>query len=262
MDESILGAKEFYDVVLRAYNKMDINGRTIEAGEVIGRFDNINIVNMSERKSYRAARGGNGNQELVFWDETQLLSVQFSQGVFSERQLSILINAKLAASQQIEHKIPYNEQLETDENGQIKLKKVPIQEKLFIYDKLTGMRINEYTLEDNIITLNESYQEVVVDYYSVYENKTTLVQVGLPLTNGFLSLEGKTRLKDDNTGRIVTGIFTIPKLKLKTGLSIQLGNSSAPMVGTFYGEGYPVGRKGHTPVCNLLILSDEIDSDI
>nr|DAP41040.1 MAG TPA: hypothetical protein [Caudoviricetes sp.] len=35
-----------------------------------------------------------------------------------------------------------------------------------------------------------------------------------------MRLEGRTRLKDDNTGETVTGILTIPRLKLKSGLSM------------------------------------------
>ena len=76
-----------------------------------------------------------------------------------------------------------------------------------------------------------------------------------------MRLEGKTRLKDDNTGHIVTGLITIPRLKLKTGISARLGANAEPVIGTFQGEGYPVGTRGNKTVCSLTILSDDIDSD-
>ena len=49
--------------------------------------------------------------------------------------------------------------------------------------------------------------------------------------NGFLELEGKTRVKDDTSGLITTGIIKIPKLKLMSGLSIRLGAQANPVVG-------------------------------
>ena len=66
----------------------------------------------------------------------------------------------------------------------------------------------------------------------------------------------------DNTGETVTGILTIPRLKLKSGLSMQLGQAASPAVGTFYGEGYPTGKRGHKVVSSLLILSQDIDEDL
>jgi hypothetical protein len=49
------------------------------------------------------------------------------------------------------------------------------------------------------------------------------VKVGRRLIEGYLRLEGKTRLKDDNTGQVVTGLIVIPRLKLMSDLSMRLG---------------------------------------
>jgi hypothetical protein len=40
-DNSILGVKELYDVVLKAYTDTEINGVRVKEGQVIGRFDKI-----------------------------------------------------------------------------------------------------------------------------------------------------------------------------------------------------------------------------
>ena len=91
-DNSILGVKELYDVVLKAYTDTEINGVKVKEGQVIGRFDKIQVARLREEKSYIAARGGYGNRELVVWDETESVGITFTQGVFSKTQLSILFS--------------------------------------------------------------------------------------------------------------------------------------------------------------------------
>lgn len=262
-DNSILGVKELYDVVLKAYTDTEINGVRVKEGQVIGRFDKIQIARLKEDKSYIAARGGFGNRELVVWDDTESIEITFTQGVFSKTQLSILLNAHMATKEaSSEQLVPYYEEDESNEEGKFTLSAVPERKGLFLYNKKTGEQITDYVVEGKEITINEPYVEVISDYYSKYQDKSYEIKIGTPLTNGFLRLEGRTRLKDDNTGETVTGILTIPRLKLESGLSMQLGQAASPAVGTFYGEGYPTGKRGHKVVSSLLILSQDIDEDL
>jgi hypothetical protein len=57
--------------------------------------------------------------------------------------------------------------------------------------------------------------------------------IGRELISGFISLEGKTRVKDDITGQTKTGIIKIPKLKIMSSLSMVLGTNANPVVGSF-----------------------------
>jgi hypothetical protein len=56
-----------------------------------------------------------------------------------------------------------------------------------------------------------------------YTNGATVAKIGQEYLEGFLELEGKTRVKDDTSGLITTGIIRIPQLKLMSGLSMKLG---------------------------------------
>jgi hypothetical protein len=58
-----------------------------------------------------------------------------------------------------------------------------------------------------------------VDYLYQYGGDRSTFSFGQAL-EGFLQLEGKTRVKDDEDGRIKTGILKIPKLKLLSDLSM------------------------------------------
>jgi len=86
--------------------------------------------------------------------------------------------------------------------------------------------------------------------------------VGRPLTNGYLSLTGKTRVKDEVTGQVKTGIINIPKLKLMSDLSMRLGDNATPIVGQLDAIAIPVGNRGNKKVMEILFLEDDIDSDM
>lgn len=104
--------------------------------------------------------------------------------------------------------------------------------------------------------------EIIVDYEYDYSGKTEIMTVGKRLVSGFLSLEGRTRVKDDITGHTRTGILKIPKLKLVSDLSMRLGNSADPVVANFSAVGHPVGERGNTKVMEFFFLEDDIDSDM
>jgi hypothetical protein len=64
---------------------------------------------------------------------------------------------------------------------------------------------------------------VLVDYSYAYDKNTQIITIGQPLTTGFLTLSGRSRIKDDITGQTHTVILCIPKLKLMSDLSMRLG---------------------------------------
>jgi hypothetical protein len=131
-----------------------------------------------------------------------------------------------------------------------------------VYDAKTGIKLTDFTYSDNQLVLPTPYQDVVVDYWFEYSDKSTSLIVGRPLTNGYLSLSGKTRVKDEITGQIKTGIINIPKLKLMSDLSMRLGDNATPIVGTMDAVAVPVGNRGNKKVMEILFLEDDIDSDM
>ena len=152
--------------------------------------------------------------------------------------------------------------VESDEDSFINLKHTPVRD-LFLYDAESYEQITNYTIEDNIIALVESpFKSVIVDYIYDYNNDANIFKFGQNLITGYVELEGRTRVKDDTTGHVVTGIIKIPRLKLMSNLSIRLGANAVPMVGTFSGTAVPVGSRGSTYITEFYILSDDIDSDL
>lgn len=273
MDVNEFSFKELYSCRLKSTYNIEVAGKIIEPGEVIADFDKIQIANFNEIKSHIAARGGYMNEPQVVWDATQQLNIEFTQGVFSKTQFAILNNSKYLEPVQAHIElIGEREKLETDIEGKIQLKQIPHCD-VYVYDGKTGARfdrVGEGTpywkynggKEIQIVDQEVEYRELIVDYCFQYTNATSILKVGKEFTNSFLQLEGKTRVKDDETGKVKTAVLRIPKLKLMSDLSIRVGKQANPQVGHFRAIAYPAGSQGNKEAMRLIFLDDDIDSDM
>lgn len=260
--ENQFSMKELYDVKLKATYPIEINGIKYETDEVITCFDKLQIANFNEIKPRYAAEGGFDNRAHVIWEDTKQIDFSFSQGIFSKLQFSMLSNARLltkAAGEEIF--ISQREYKETDENGMLELDKEPVS-KIFIYNATTGQKITNFEQKGNTLVLQDSFTNFIIDYKFRYTNKATKMILGQRLIPGYIALEGRTRVKDDETGKTKTGIIEIPRLKLMSDLSISLGQDAYPVVGNFRASGFPIGAKGSKEVMKITFLEDDIDSDM
>ena len=260
--ENEFSLKELYDVFLKTTYPMEIAGRQFQEGETLCVFDKIQISQFNEKKEIVTAHGGFGDRDRVFWETTKEVDLTFSQGIFNHLQFALLVNANLIYTQ--EHdviKIPIREVVESDDEGVFLLSHIPCGE-VFCYKKITNEKIVISEIEPNLFQTPNSYTEYVCDYYYDYNNGAQFVTIGNQLINGFLRLEGKTRVKDDMTGKTRTGIIEIPKLKLMSGLSMRLGKNANPVVANFKTVAIPVGTGGNNTVINIFFLNDDVDSDM
>lgn len=264
MNNNEFGIKELEQVVLKSTYPIEINGQIIEPGEVIACFDKIQIANFKELTAYVTAHGGYMDAPRVFWETTKEVRLNFTQGIFSRLQFALMSNSKLISSEQKREPllISQREVLETDENGYFELKREPVG-KVFSYTK-DGEKIGSIDAQGKRYKIeNEPFLDLIVDYSYEYENKSTYMVIGQRLITGYLTLEGKTRVKDDITGQTRTGIIKIPKLKLMSDLSMRLGEKAAPVIGQFDAIACPIGiRNNPVRVMELVFLEDDIDSDI
>lgn len=259
------GFKELYQVFLRANSPMKIGDRDISPGEVVAAFDKILISNFDEITKITTAHGGLDDRDFIWWESTKKVNITFSQGIFSKTQFSLMNNSKLFDLEKETIYIPSREEKESNENGIIKVDHdISTLLTYFIYDKTTGARITNFTLNDtDEFKIESAFKEVIVDYYYEYSNGSMLLRIGQKVSDeGQFLLEGKTRVKDDITGQTKTGIIIIPKLQLVSDLSMRLGQDAIPVIGRLDAVACPVGFKGAKKVVDILLLDDDIDSDI
>ena len=261
MDESLGSFKSLENVHLKTTYDMEANGRQFKAGETIALFDKIQVSGLKEFRDYIAARGGFDNRAHVYWERTQEVQLTFSQGVFSTTQFGLLNNANMLQVEQDEPILVTKvEELESNEVGNIYTVEDAVDQ-IFVYDKSSGQNLSWYKV-GNFLKINQAYTDVVVFYRYNYMGGGSVAKIGQRFMGGFLELEGKTRVKDDTSGLVTTGIIKIPKLKLMSGLSIRLGAQANPVVGNFSAMGVPVGSRGDSYVVEMDFLNNDIDSDM
>ena len=260
--EDIFGTKELYDISLKSTFPMKIGEREIEEGESILHFDKIDISMLDTVTSRVAAVGGFDNRPQVIWEQTKQINFSLKRGVMSKTSWALVTNSKMVHSQKgTKVKISYTEKVESDEFGKATLKYAPC--KLFLYNLENGQKITDYTIDEKVITVSAPYMGLLADYEFEYDNDSyETLTIGNRLLQGYLRLEGKIEFKDDKDGLEKTGILVIPKLTLVTDLSIRLGKSAEPVVGTIEAIGFPVGSRGNSLVCSITFLEENLRSDI
>ena len=262
--ENEFSLKELYDVFLKTTYPMEIAGKQFQEGEILCIFDKIQIANFNERKAIITAHGGFEDRDRVFWESTKEIDIDFSQGIFNTLQFALLNNAKLLRTvEDTAIRIPIREKIESNRQKKVILSHVPcMQKEVFFYNAQTGEKVDLPFVQERVYEAPTTFTEYLCDYYYDYEDGAQYVMLGNRLINGFLRLEGKTRVKDDITGKTRTGIIEIPKLKLMSDLSIRLGQQAAPTTVSFRAVGHPVGERDSSYVCNFYTLNDDIDSDM
>ena len=161
------GFKDFESVSLKATYNIEIGNRTIEEGETIAFFDTIQIAGLQENFQVITAHGGFEDRDRVFWERAKDTQLNFSKGVFNKEQFALLTNSRLIEVGQTQVVCaPMRETLESDEHGNIELKYAPAlsgDHKMFVYDKASGAKL-QYTCDSNIVTIEDSFKDVIVDY--------------------------------------------------------------------------------------------------
>ncbi len=260
--ENEFGMRELYSVVFKATYPIEIGGINYATGEVIAAFDKIMLGNFQEISKVVAAKGGFNNRIRVAWKTSQGLELKFTQGIFSKKQFALMANSRLSTLETNKLSIAQRDYLESDEDGIIQLTHTPESAWIFIYNEETKEKITGAQLiSENKINIGEPYINVIVDYEYEYEDKVRVLEIGQETLNGIVSCEGRTKVKDDVTGQVKTGILQIPKLKLTSDLSITLGENAQPVAGVFSGIALPTGPGHEDRAMEIYFLNDDIDSD-
>ena len=262
MDDKIFSISDISDCILTPLFSTEINGKTFEAGEPITIFDSLQVCDIAELKSIARASGGKGDRTRVTWETTKEVNINFANGVFSSLQLGLLGNNHLGTAEYVD--IPMLEKgLEVSENNSVGLKQVP-QDGCFFYLDATNERLTQFEINGKKITFNQEVKPYskITAYYTFKHKNAEIISIGQRMFRGFLNFSAKTRIKDKETGRVTTGILMIPKLKVTSDFAIRLGENVAPSIGRFSFTAFPVGQRGNEKVMELILLNEDLDSDI
>lgn len=253
------GFKELYDVILIANQELTINGTTFSEGDPIIFFDEVQIASINTQTSKVAATGGFDNRAQVTWESTKAAGITFSRGIFSKEQFGILTNYRLLTDN-TPVTFLQKEALESDKDGKIVLSHSAANSNIKIINKATRDKISYNILNETTLSIEAPYTDVIVLYYITYTNTKTHLLIGSREINGFITLQGKTRTKDDITGIEKTGLIVFPKLQLISNFNVRLGNKAIPVMADFSALAHPVGGRGREKVGDFYFLSEDIDA--
>lgn len=256
------GMQELYFVTIKSTSIIEINGTQIAENEIIAAFDKIQLANFKEIYKEIAAQGGYQNRKLAIWNRTEGVDLVFTQGIFSKTQFGLMQNSKFITIKDNELiKITQRDELETNEEGKITLSQKPINSRIFVYNKKTGEKLLNLIMtgEKEILT-PLIFKDVIVDYEYAYNNGASVGLVGEDIFDGYVSLEGRSRIVDDITGETHTVIIIIPKLKITSDFNLTLGEKM-PVVGQFRGTALPIGQSKSSHVLEIYFLEDDIDKN-
>lgn len=269
------GMKELYGVTLKTTSIMEVNGEFYEENEPIISFEKIQIGNFEEFKDRRVAQGGYGNQTRIIWNDTKGMSIHISEGIVSKMGLSLISNSKLL-TKPARITIPYNEILESekDEEGNYILNlRYPLEnQKPYVRrngQKITDIDYGNFEGKGRILIngVDDDAEieppQYIVYYNYIYDGNMSNMRIGERAVRGcFLSLTGRMRVKDDQTGKEVTALVNFPKIELVSDLTLRLGSEVTPYVYGFNLLAHPVGERGNQYVGEFIILDKDIDCDI
>lgn len=233
-----MGIKELEHVVLKARgDETCLNGRYFEDGEPILCFRNIQVALLSEDTRVVAAQGGFLNQPRVVWEERSNTTFQFSNGTLNPISLKMLMESNMLKEDN--PRIPYQDFVFLDEFGQGQLTYMPIENEKIFYQ--TYARENLQDKIENVkregrkinCGLDYANQEIMVNYYYHSKNSGTIYTLNRERKANLYSLEATFYLKDENDGRLHTGILEMPKVYIMSNINLRMGERADPTVGTF-----------------------------
>lgn len=296
--ENFSGIKELYDVNIRLLKPLEIGDKKYDINESILSFSTAEIAQVQQNIKDVSARGGYHNPALVNWQIDRDMSFGITHGVLSPKSWAILSNSEL--KEPIYKSVQYSETLHTVENEnyiyadlkycpnacerlgaqpnpnfeplpmgrrpELLLKPLPPSKIkwIFVYNLDTGAKIYNFQIYRNRIYLQEPARHIFVDYTFTYEDKIKVIEVGNRLINGFLKLDGKMSVKDQNSGEVTTAILELPKIKLSSNLSLRLGsNYNNSVVNDFYFVGYvdENDRRDQQSIAKVTFLDKELTGD-
>lgn len=269
MNDQYFGTKELYQVSLKANYPMKFGNRSIEAGEPILYFENINIAILTEQSRPIIARGGWANMPRVIWEDRSEITFSLSEGVMSNVGMGILLSANVFDETKYD-KIYLNKKeiFELDKDNSFILQETPTADKpafCYEYDRKTIQRKVDKILEDKKIIIPDGDQtkNYLLDYYFIYGEEALIYLIEKERFTGDFSLEGKFYTKDENDGLNTTNVLFMPKVRVVSNINLRLGEKADPTVSVFNIIAMPKKTdNGKNVLMEIIHLNKDIDGDI
>lgn len=258
------GVKNLYQASLKTCNDIEILGREYKAGDTLLYFDNIQEMVFNEDKEEVAARGGWNNREHVIWEITHSVNASLNMGVINKLGYG-LIN-KAMPQEGDTRLINQIENCEVN-NGSIQLlHTIDTSKEVVVWEVENGAlkdKILDFSIDGDTINLEEDINNnVLVDYWYLYDTGYEILSIGKKDINGYLQFVGKFYYTDEYSGVNKTGLIEIPQLRISSDFNLRFGRNTNPFVSVLNFEAIPNGIRGDGKAIEIIYLDRDIDAEI
>lgn len=262
-DTGKYGLKDIYEASIKAAVPLDIMGVHYEVGDTILYFDSIQEIVFQENKNINDARGMFDNRSLINWETTREIGCILNMGTISHLSFGVMNASTLKSGEN--KSINQYEKLYIDNTGKATTKHViDTNKKVNIYEIQNDRRVRkilDYKIEENTLLLEDKNIDILIDYYFNYTLKSEIVNIGQKDLNGYLMFVGKFRYTDEYSAVQKTGIIEIPKLRINSNFSINLGRNINPLVSALQFQAIPDGFRKNAKTIIVTYLDEDIDGD-
>lgn len=215
---SKFASREVADVTLK---KLD--------GTPVIRFDSLKVTGLETTAETVYARGGKGNARLIGFDGDREASFTFEDALISPEAIAMIGGTEVVVGAKPVHKSETFVGGGTVTLGETAL---TVDHKIFKMVDGTVTDITASVLTNEVDLTADAGKKVVIDYYYTSSTTTKSVVISAEKFAGTYILEAETLWRNEQ-GVDVPANFTIPKVKISSGLSIPMENSGDPATFSF-----------------------------
>lgn len=215
---SKFASREVADVTLK---KLD--------GTPVIRFDSLKVTGLETSAETVYARGGKGNARLIGFDGEREANFNFEDALISPEAIAMIGGSEVVVGAKAVHK---SESFIGGGTVTLSETALTIDKKVFKIVDGVATDITATVTTNTVDLTTDSGKKVVIDYYYESSTNTKSVVISAEKFAGTYMLEAETLWRNED-GVDVPANFTIPKVKISSGLSIPMENSGDPATFSF-----------------------------
>lgn len=210
-------------------------------------LESLTVSSMEQTAEAVYARGGRGNPKRIMWESDKEVMYNMTDALIQPEALAMLLGSDLATNTGATQKaVPKKEFLVLDSTGKATLEFEPDTDSdMFVFETLLGYDIGTeileaaYTVVGKVLTVTAGAEgdRIIADYYYLADTKTMSIVVDK--FSGYYYLEAKTLWREESTGDDFEAIYTMPRIKFSSNITIENAATGDPATFDFNLEAFP-----------------------
>ena len=291
------GVREIVDVVFKAADNMRIGTKTFKKYQPVFMIDTATTSSLEQATNTVYAQGGQGYNRLIAWEGEKTMTFTVTDALMSPMGLAVLTGAGLInpnKDSQAHVHTTINAVVDAEGKATIKLEDLNEEFGLNAEDYAicktiemfateldgSGAGINwfaDVTVEGGdsdstdyvhvvegspavFIVPGATSTTVQLDFYTIFNNNITEVQIEPGSFGGYFYIEAQTLFRREDTGKDMAAEIIIPKAKVQSAFTFTMAASGDPSTFDFVMDAFP----GYTrfdstkkQMCVIQIIGDD-----